>query len=309
MKEKYLKLTLILSQIEIERYMTTLDDLQSQMDQFMNQRNNRGVTEFEGYSPFEMQHILYDTFGEKSPIKLRKLKGEDYQLIPILNLIKYLARFISNAGELKLTKLGFLPTKVVSELYGQGFMKEDHIESNISKLYKETDSTSVHIARVLLEISGLAKKRNNKLSLTQKGEKILNDDFTLCQLILETYCKKFNWAHLDYYGENNIAQLGFGFSLILVHKYGTRNLSERFYQEKYFNAFPMLMDNISYPSYSTKERYTGHCYSLRTFDRFLSFFGLIQMDKKKGMDADSFLIKTEIFDKLIEVLPHNSQFH
>lgn len=301
------KLTLNLSQIEAERYMTTLDEIQGYMNQFMNQRNNRGLNEFEGYSPFEMQHILYHTFGEKSPIRLQKLKSEDYQLIPILNQVKYLARLVSNAGELKLTKLGFLPTKVVSELYGQGYMKEDHVESNISKLYKETDSNSVHIARILLEISGLAKKRNNILSLTQKSEKILNDNFTLCQLILETYCEKFNWAHSDYYGENNIGQLGFGFSLILLHKYGTRNLSERFYQEKYFNAFPMLLDNITYPTYTTKERYTGHCYSLRTFDRFLSYFGLIQIQKEKGMDADMFVIKTDVFDKLFEILPHNSQ--
>ena len=287
--------------------MTTLDELQGYMDQFMNQRNSRSLTEFEGYSPFEMQHILYATFGDKSPIRLRKLKAEDYQSIPILNQVKYLARLISNAGELKLTKLGFLPTKVVYELYSQGYMLEDHIESNISKLYKETDSNSVHVARILLEISGLIKKRNNKLSLTQKSEKILNDDFILCQLILETYCKKFNWAHSDYYGENNIGQLGFGFSLILVHKYGTRNLSERFYQEKYFNAFPMLLDNITYPSYSTKERYAGHCYSLRTFDRFLSYFGLIQIQKEKGMGSDMYILKTDILDKFIDILPHNPQ--
>jgi hypothetical protein len=284
--------------------MATLEELQGHMDQFMNQSNNRGMTEFEGYSPFEMQHILHDTFGDKSPIRFRKLNEEDYQLIPILNQMKYLAGFLSRAGELKLTKLGFLPTKVVSELYGQGYMIEHHIESNILKLYKETDCNSVHVARILLELSGLAKKRNNKLSLTLKSEKILKDDFILFQLILKTFCEKFNWAHLDYYGENNIGQLGFGFSLILFYKYGNEKRSEKFYQEKYFNAFPILLENITSPSYSTKERYAGHCYSLRTFDRFLSYFGFIQIEKEK-MDADMFIIKTNIFDKLIEVLPHN----
>lgn len=38
--------------------MATLEELQGHMDQFMNQSNNRGMTEFEGYSPFEMQSIL-----------------------------------------------------------------------------------------------------------------------------------------------------------------------------------------------------------------------------------------------------------
>lgn len=126
------------------------------------------------------------------------------------------------------------------------------------------------------------------MSLTQKSEKILNDDFIVCQLIMKTFREKFNWAHLDYYGQNNIGQLSFGFSLILVHKYGKEKRSEEFYQEKYFYAFPMLLDNITYPSYSTKERHAGHCYSLRTFDRFLSYFGLIQIQKEKGMELTPF---------------------
>ena len=281
--------------------MTPLEELQGHLDQFANERNNRPVSEFEGYSPFDMQHILYDTFGEKSPIKLRKLSGDDYAEIPILNQIKYLAEIITKAGEIKLTKLGFLPTKVVKELYDQGFMKEYQFESGISKLYKEMDSTSVHVARVLLEISGLAKKRNNKLSLTKKGEKILGDDAQLCHLILTIYGEKFNWAHLDGYGENGIGQMGFGFSLILIHKFGHQNRTDKFYNEKYFNAFPMLLEGISYPTYTTKDSYAGHCYSLRTFDRFLSFFGGVVIEQERGMNAEKFIVKTELFDKLFDI--------
>ncbi|WP_340111005.1 hypothetical protein [Maribellus mangrovi] len=286
--------------------MTSLDELQGHIDQFMNERNNRPVPEFEGYSPFEMQHILYDTFGEKSPIKLRKMTGDNYKLIPILNQIKYLGEIISRTGEVKLTKLGFLPTKVVTELYNQGFIKEYQFESGISKLYKEMDSTGVHVARVLMEISGLAKKRNNKISLTKQGEKILRDDYQLCQLILKTYGEKFNWAHLDYYGENNIGQLGFGFSLILFHKYGHLKRTDKFYNEKYFNAFPMLLESISYPTYTTKENYAGHCYTLRTFDRFLNFFGGVVIEQERGMDAEKFIVKGDVFDRMFEILPHSS---
>jgi len=39
--------------------------------------------------------------------------------------------------------------------------------------------------------------------------------------------EKFNWAHLDGYGENNIGELKFGFSLILLNKYGAENGSEQ----------------------------------------------------------------------------------
>lgn len=284
--------------------MTTLEELQAHLDKFMNDRNNSGLSEFENYSPFEMHHILHDTFGAQSPIRLRKLIDEEYKQIPILNQVKFLADIVVRFGEIKLTKLGFLPTKIVAELYSQGFMKESHIESHVTKLYKETDSNTVHIARIILEISGLAKKRNNKLSLTKSADKLLNDDDKLFQLILKTYCEKFNWAHLDYYGENNIGQLGFGFSIILIHKYGAVRHSEKLYIDKYFKAYPMLLENISYPAYSTKERYAGHCYSLRTFERFLDWFGFIHIEKERKIDAELMITKTETFDKVFEILPH-----
>lgn len=284
--------------------MIPLDEIQGHVNNYMNEQNNRPVPEFERYSPVEMQHILYDTFGEKSPIKLKELNGDDYKQIPILNQIKYLAGIISRAGEIKLTKLGFLPTKVVKELYDQGFIKERLVESGFSKMTREMDSMGIHVARVLLEISGLVKKRNNKLSLTKKGEKILSDDSQLCQLILRIYGEKFNWAHLDGYGENQIGQLGFGFSLILLHKYGTEKQTDKFYSEIYFRAYPMLIENTPNPSYTTIEDYVGHCYSIRTFDRFLDFFGLIKIEKEKGMDTEKFIVKTEVFDKLLGFLPH-----
>ena len=286
--------------------METFDEIQGHVNNFMNEQNFRPIPEFEGYSPFEMQHILYDTFGEKSPIKMNKLNNEEYKLIPILNQIKYLAGIISRAGEIKLTKLGFLPTKVVKELYDQGFIKEYLIESGISKLNREMDSMGIHVARVLLEISGLAKKRNNKLSLTKKGENIISDDYQLCQLILKIYGQKFNWAHLDGYGENNIGQLGFGFSMILLNKYGNEKQTDKFYSEKYFNTYPMLLENIPNPSYTTIEDYVGHCYSIRTFDRFLDFFGLIQIEKEKGMDTEKFITKTVVFHKLFNFSQHQN---
>jgi len=99
---------------------------------------------------------------------------------------------------------------------------------------------------------------------------------------LKIYGEKFNWAHLDGYIENSIGQLGFGFSVILLNKYGAEKQTDIFYNEKYFKAYPMLMDNISFPTYTTKEQYAGHCYSLRTFDRFLSFFGCVRIEQEKG---------------------------
>ena len=285
-----------------------LEDIQRHIDKMMHAQNNQGRPDFEGYSPFEMHHILHFTFSLNSPIKFQKLNDSDFTMIPIFNQIKYLTDLIVKNGEIKLTYKGFLPTKIVSELYGQGFIKEDLIESGISKLYKETDSMSIHLTRILIELSGLTKKRNRKLSLTKASEKLLSDNNELLRLIFLSFATRFNWAYFDRYGDNKIGQLGYGFSLILLSKYGNEKRFDTFYSDKYFKAYPQLLESIK-PSYGTLERYTADCYSIRTFERFLNYFGLIKIDMEgEVFDSLKYITKTDIYDKLIKCTPHNSRY-
>ncbi|MDF1550164.1 MAG: hypothetical protein P1P88_20225 [Bacteroidales bacterium] len=284
-----------------------LKDIQKHIDQVMNEQNNKPIPEFEGYSPFEMHKILHFTFAIDSPLKLQKLSDADYQRIPILNQIRYLVDLIEKNGEIKLTNKGFLPTKLVSDLYSQGFLKEEHIEKGISKLYKETDSMTINLTRILTELSGLTKKRNGKLSLTKSSQKILADNEELLRQIFLTFTNKFNWPYYDGYGENQIGQLGYGFSLILLSKYGQIKRLDSFYAEKYFMAFPKLLDSLE-PTYGTLERYSTKCYSIRTFERFLDYFGLVTIEEeKKGFDSIIYITKTDLYDRLIKCTPHNTR--
>jgi hypothetical protein len=285
-----------------------LDDIQKHIDKVMNEQNNRSIPDFEGYSPSEMHHILHFTFGANSPIKLLKLSDTDYKRIPILNQIKYLTDLIDKHGEIKLTNKGFLPTKIVSDLYQQGFLKDELIEKGISKLYKETDSMTVNLTRILLELGGLIKKRNGKLSLTKSSKKILGDNHELLRLILLTFATKFNWAYYDGFGENHIGQFGYGFSLILLSKYGQEKRSDSFYAERYFKAYPQLLDSVK-PDYDNLERYSTRCYSIRTFKRFLDYFGVIKIDEEGiGLDSITYITKTDLYDRLIKCTPHNKRY-
>ena len=268
----------------------------------MNQQNLAGLSEFEGYSPAEMNFILYDTFGENSPIELCRLNNLDYVTIPILNQIKYMAELIKEQGEIKLTKRGFLPTKIVADIYTQGFLNDGLIDSGTYKLYKELDSMSIHLCRLLLELVGITKKRNGKLSLTKKGVKLMKEDYELLRVIFETFGSKLNWAYFDGYGENNIGQLGYGFTLILLSKYGSKKHHSEFYAEKYFKAFPRLLQSPPPTLYGPLER-PNQCYSTRIFSRFLDFFGIINFDKKSMWDDESHVWTTELFDKLIKCKP------
>jgi hypothetical protein len=280
-----------------------LNDIQKEVFQFMNERNYSPIPEFLEYSPAEMHNILFFPFHTESSIKILELTDEEYVKVPILNLIKFTIDLIEKNGEVKLTDKGFLPTKIVSEIYNQGFFKEENIEKGIVKLYKENDSISVRLTRILLELSGLVKKRKGKISLTQKSKDILNDNHKLLQLIMNTFSKKFNWAYFDGYGDNQIGQLGFGFTMILISNYGDEKQLTSLYASKYFNAFPQLKV-LTIPEYDTIERFSTNCYSVRTFERFLYFFGVIKIEnEQKGFIRETFIIKTDLFDKLIKCLP------
>lgn len=281
-----------------------IEDLQRQLDQIMNEQNNCGLPKFEGYSPTEMHYILHDPFGDKCPVQLQKLSDPEYKSIPIFNQIKYLADLIAKSGEFKLTSKGFLPTKVVADIYGLGLYNDEYIETGRTKLYKETDSMIINLTRIITELSGIVKKRNNKLSLTKAGEKIVSNNPELLRQIFRAFGSKFNWAYYDGFGENSIGQLGFGFSLILLRKYGGEKQIDRFYSAKYFNAFPQLIENIQPSKYQTIEGQTARCYSIRTFERFLDYFGLIKIELENKMDAPKYITKTDLFDKLIILRPH-----
>jgi len=283
-----------------------MEDLQRHIENIINEQNNHGLEDFDGYSPFEMQLILHNTFESNSPVQLQKLSNSDYTSIPILNQIKYLGDLIDKKGELKLTEKGFLPRKIVAEIYAQGFIPDELVESGILKLSNESDLMNINLTRILLEISGIGKKRNGKLCLTKNGEKLLSNNFDLLKQIFISFGFKFNWAYYDGYGENQIGQLGFGFSLILLSKYGSEKQVDQFYGKKYLKAFPMLLENVEPSEFNTRESQAIKCYSLRTFDRFLDYFGLIKIDSDEKSDSPKFIRKTELFDKVIKIQPHSN---
>jgi len=89
-----------------------------------------------------------------------------------------------------------------------------------------------------------------------------------------------------------------------LSKYGNEKRLDSFYTDKYFKAFPQLLDSI-HPTYGTLEKYASNCYSLRTFENFLTYFGIIGIEKNgHSYNSDKYIFKTEIFDRLIRINPH-----
>ena len=244
-----------------------------------------------------MQLILYKTFDIESPITINKIDDNLYNEIPLFNQIKYLLNIIKDHKELLLTKKGFLPVKIVADIYNQKFIKDYAIEIGITKLYKESDVNTINLTRILIELSPFVKKRNNKLSLTKKGTHAFYNNNILFNNFFEIFLTQFNWGYYDGYNNEEIGQLGFGFTLILLNKYGNQFRPVDFYANKYLKAFNFEND------YTNEQLYFADnpkkAYNLRSFDRCLNYFGLIETQEKYG---ESIAIKrSKLFENLFKI--------
>ena len=246
-------------------------------------RNNTPLDEFEGLTPTEVHSLLYHTLTYKSPVQLKQVADDStLDQVPFFRLAEELLRIIHRDKFIKLTPLGALPKKVMVEVYAHGFLPDEHIESGIVKLHREQDCISISAARFATEYAGLIKKAHGKLSLTKLGEKLLQSENRpeLFTKILLSFTRDFNWGFHDGYPNQPIGQLGWAFTLYLLFKYGREPRTVTFYADKYLTAFPVFITFFQ-ADFSTPKKLFIQCFHLRTFERFLLWFGFVSVQKQK----------------------------
>ena len=284
--------------------MDPLDEIRRQIEASRIIYNTSPIEDFEGLSPADMRYFLYDPFSIDSPFKLKnQIPDNILDQIPIYIQLEYLLNKIYDLGEIKLTAKGALPTQMVKELYNQGYIKDYGIEKGYTKLFGEASCLPVHLTRILVEISGFAKKKKGKLSLanTWKNKLISKNRQDIFFHLFSTYSLKFNWGYLDSYPSQLTGQLGFAFTLLLVSKYGNIVRLDNFYADKYLRAFPKLLPDFNTVYFNNDVNgHFKHCYSYRTFDRFLEYFNLIDSRTEGDFtNKKKFIKKSALFDHII----------
>ena len=284
--------------------MDSLDDIRRKIEASINLYNTKPIEDFEGLSPADMRYILYDPFSKDSPLRFKNnIPEKILAQIPILNQVEYLLHRINDLGEIKLISTGSLPTTIVKDVYNKGYIKDYAIEHGITKLFAETSAQPVHLTRIIIELSGFTKKKYGKLSLTKtwKDKLLSKNRQEILYQTFSIFAQKFNWSYLDGYPSQQTGQLGFSFSLLLLSKYGNVERLDRFYSDKYLKAFPKLQIDFNVSYFKGEENRQFHdCYSIRTFDRFLEYFNLIESrtEGKLYHDSKKFIKKTVIFDEI-----------
>ena len=267
--------------------------------------NNTPVDDLLGLSPAEIHYLLYDTFGDKSLVQFRDdIDDKTLDQIPLFRIVEDHLKIIQRDKYIKLTPLGALPKKVMVELYDKRFLLDEHIESRITKLWKEDDCIAIRSARLTAEFAGLVKKVSGKLTLTKTASKLLetNNRLQIFRKFFQAFTDKFLWSYNDGYPEQPIGQLGWAFTLFMLDKFGDQSENIDFYADKYLRAFPKLISFFR-PNYSTPERQFFSCYGVRTFDRFFLWFGFVTVDKQKvfiDLETDKFK-RTDLVKRIFKI--------
>jgi hypothetical protein len=255
--------------------------------------NNHPLDDFLGLAPIEIHALIYDAFGDKSPVHFQEnIDDNTLDKIPLFRIAEDFLKIIQRDKQIKLTPLGALPKKIMVEIYEKRFLLDEDIENGITKLWKEDDCISIKSARLTVEIAGLVRKYNGKLMLTKTGTKLLetNNRLEIFKQFFKAFTDRFLWSYNDLYPEQPIGQLAWAFSVIMLDKFGDQPQTVDFYAEKYLKAFPALISFFE-DDYSSPEKKFVHCYGIRTFDRFLMWFGFVTVDKQKNylnLETDKF---------------------
>lgn len=261
-----------------------IDRINQYASLLMRRHNNTPRVEFNGLSPEEMTNIMYHPFSDRCIVELNKLNKEQYDNIPLVRQALFLLNTI-NEKELKLTKLGWLPLKIVAETYRLG-QPEWIVEEYGAKRYYEYEVGSVWMARIILDLLGWIKTRKGILSLTAKGKKALSNIDNAANEILLFSLIGVGLHTFDGYEEDQIGNLGMAYSVWLLNKYGSEWHFGDFYKELYQKAF-------NFPG-------NYHAYETRVFSRLFYWLGIVEhrLNKHVGPPYEEEYRKTALLSMI-----------
>ena len=276
-------------------------DIEEYLNSLVRSSNAAPLEDFSGLSPEQMHHLLYYPLeSEGSPIYLRgNLPEGTYDAIPFFRLVEEFTRIVGREGFIKLTPKGALPRKILHELYGFGFLKEEFIEKGYVKLMRESDSVVLTTLPIVARLSGLITKKLGRFTLTNRGRKFAESDHReeMFRLILGTFTDRFNWDYNDGYPVSGTGQFGWAYTTYLLLKFGYSDRSVGFYADEYATAFPMFWSQFQDGPFGSARKQCTSCYALRVFEHFLNWFGFVQF---KG--EDDFLHREKSLVKSTDVL-------
>lgn len=284
------------------RDIDSLSSLEALAESVFQNHNMRPRDEFCGLSADQIADLLHTPFDS---VKVASFSDNfpHSPEAPAFSLAMMLVEACGGKG-LKATAKGYLPALFCRETAIAYWGDETYKERSFGfEVRKEIDFGELHSVRLVCRMAGLIRKYHGRFLRTKKCEKFLSSSSNgkLYLALFTAYAQKFNWGYNDRYSDFYIIQQAVLFSLFLIHKFGNEFRYPTFYEEKFLQAFPAVLDEVSAMVYITMEEQVRRSYSLRTMIRFANFFGLIELESplSSGIRQDYRLKKTPLLDQLI----------
>lgn len=284
----------------------SMAELNRLIGEYQRKMNSNPLDDFDGLSPEQMTALLYTPFAPGSVLQFRKDINAHVKRSPFFSLSELLLKEIKQAGTLKLTANGNLPVRICELLCNQNWIYLPYLK--FVKRVREEEIPYLWPLKQYLLDEGIVKKRNNALSLTKNGEKLMQGPAEVRFIQIFNYmATRFHWSNFYSLEDGGkCGQVGWAYSLVLLSKYGDNPEKSKFYSLKLIRAFEkeLWANHLEGKEGMEIEDY-HHVYEVRFFECFAAWFGLISIERKRGHSV-SFIhqllvTKSGLFDQLFEV--------
>ena len=263
----------------------SIEEASKSLREFIDKENHTPLEEFCGISPYKMMKLLYFPFNTPDVVNFDVNVSPPLDA-PFVRIFILLINGLHKTGGIKTTIKGNLPRDFCRELENAYLAKEDFkfLLREKFPIMKEEDSLELHRVRIITEMAGYIRKYKNRFILTKKGEKIIINGFRTDDYLhlVKTFTLQYNWAYYDLYGEVNIIQDSFLFTLYLLQNFGDEVRPKKFYADKFFTAFgDILKDTTPDLKYTLPpEEEIKNLYIHRAVDWFAIFLGFAETPEK-----------------------------
>jgi hypothetical protein len=275
------------------REFTSLEEVQAFAGNFMQQKNQTALDDFQGLSPVRMHQMVDFPFSSPQLVSFSDSLNVKPS-VPVLTLFDLMVKAIGKDG-LKATAKGNLPRNFCQET-AQAFWGDEVYQerTQFGGFNKEEDFTELHTTRVVAEMAGMVRKFRGKFILSKTCRSLL-DTHGMAGIYLrlfKTYAREFNWGYMDRFPEITFIQHAFLFTLYLLTKFGDDQRPNAFYEDRFLQAFPSVLNVLKPDPFYTPEKTIRSCYTWRTLVHFVGFFGLATVEpESKSPFEHKFQIK------------------
>ena len=271
----------------VGRTFSSIEEANSFLQEYNQQRNRHPVDDFEGLSPEQMHRLISFPFESPALVEFPSVLDSSPES-PITELFGMLASAIGEKS-LKPTAKGNLPVKVVREIARKhmGEARYAFFERG-GEFRSEEEYDELHVTKITAELAGLIRKYKGRFILGVECRQLLKGDGmrAIFPILFKTYSKKFNWGYRDGHPDLDIIQSFFGYTLYLLTRYGKEWRNSTFYEDAFLRAFPAVVDSVPGDNYETKEKRLRRVYTLRTLERFAEFLGLAEIERSSEYSFD-----------------------